>query len=425
MQGAIGISSRLRLAGVSVLALAAITSPALAGGFDIHEQSTVFLGSAMAGAAAGGSLGSMYWNSAGAAQFSGLNTESSYTLVLPEGNVHVRDTTPGAVFGLSDYPVEGVPSSSGNIGIDAVTSASYGAYQVSRDLWLGIAINSPFGLATKPDNTNYSGAILGVTTKLLTVNANPMISYRIAPGITIGAGVQMEYGWGKLQFVTPSAVGGDTAQFKGDDWAFGGTAGIMIEPAAGTSIGLGYRSQLTHELDGHFHSDGIGNGSAVGTVNLPDIVTFSARQVVAPNMRLLGSIQWENWSRFDQLTVRGNVPGGELSIPANWDDSWYFSVGAEYDYSPALTLRTGVGYEISPVDDPTKRFTSIPDNDKVYLSIGASYRYSEATTFDVGYSHLFVQDGDFVRAAPLGGPTLQGTVDASIDLISVGMRTRW
>src|SRR5690606_27775518 len=98
----------------------------------------------------------------------------------------------------------------------------------------------------------------------------------------------------------------------------------------------------------------------------------------------------------------------------------------EYDYSPALTLRTGIGYEISPVDAPSKRFTSIPDNDKVYLSIGASYRYSEATTFDIGYSHLFVQDGDFVRSPP-GNPALvsSGTVESSVDLISVGMRTRW
>ena len=256
MQGAKSINNRLRLVGATAAALVAVTGSAVAGGFDIHEQSTVFLGSAMAGAAAGGSLGSMYWNSAAAGQFSGLNTESSYILVLPNGDVHVSS------FG-------GVPisSNSGDIGIDAFTSSTYGSYRLSKDFWVGIAINAPFGLATKPENTNYAGSILGLTTKLLTVNANPMISYRVAPGITIGAGVQMEWARGKLQFRTSPS---DIAQFKGDDWAFGATAGITIEPAAGTSIGLGYRSQLTHDLDGHFKTDlaGIGDVDAVGTVNL-------------------------------------------------------------------------------------------------------------------------------------------------------------
>jgi long-chain fatty acid transport protein len=415
MQGAKSINNRLRLVGATAAALIAVTGSAVAGGFDIHEQSTVFLGSAMAGAAAGGSLGSMYWNPAAAGQFSGLNTESSYILVLPNGDVHV-----------SSFGGAPISSNSGDIGIDAVTSSTYGSYRLSKDFWVGIAINTPFGLATKPENTDYAGSILGLTTKLLTINANPMIAYRVAPGITIGAGVQMEWARGKLQFQTPT----DVAQFKGDDWAFGGTAGITIEPAAGTSIGLGYRSQLTHDLDGHFKTDfaGVGNVDAMGTVDLPDIVTLSLRQEMTPNMRLLGTVQWENWSRFKQLSVTGDLGllGNSITTPANWDDSWYFSVGGEYDYSPTLTLRTGVGYEISPVDDLTKRFTAIPDNDKVYLSIGASYKYSEWTTVDVGYSHIFVQDGDFARSPPgLPAPVLTGTVEASVDMLSVGFRTRW
>ena len=102
---------------------------------------------------------------------------------------------------------------------------------------------------------------------------------------------------------------------------------------------------------------------------------------------------------------RGLQPDrNSITTPANWNDSWYFSVGGEYDYTPALTLRTGVGYEISPVDDPSKRFTAIPDNDKVCLSIGASYKWiiaESSTTFDVGYSHIFVQDGDFTRTPPV------------------------
>lgn len=388
------------------MALAMGTSAASAGGFDIHEQSTVFMGSASAGSAAGGSLGSMFWNPAATAQFPGLNSESSYTLVLPYGNIDI------------DSPV---PGRSGNIGIDATTSSSYGAYQFAPDLWLGMAITSPFGLATKPENTSYSGSYLGVTSKLLTVNANPTIAYRIAPGITIGAGVQIEWAQGKLQFRDSQT---SVAQFGGTDWAFGATAGITIEPTAGTTIGLGYRSQMTHDLEGRFHSINTGTLPAVATINLPDIVTLSLRQVVTPTTRLLGTVQWSNWSRFKELALSTPYGPGP-AVAANWDDGWFFSVGGEYDYSSRLTLRSGVAYEISPIDDASKRLVQIPDNNRVWLSIGASYKWSDAITLDAAYSHIFIQDGGInLYTATNVGP-FTGNVEASVDLFSVGMRTRW
>ncbi len=403
-----------RLAVAGVAASAAWSSAATAGGFDIHEQSTVFLGSASAGAAAGGSLGSMFWNPAATAQFPGLNSESSYTLILPYANIDISSPASG---------------SSGNIGIDATASASYGAYQVSKDLWVGIAINSPFGLASKPDNVGYPGSYLGVTSKLLTINANPTVAYRIAPGITIGAGVQIEWAQAKLQFRDPTD---NIAQFGGTDWAFGGTAGITIEPRAGTTIGLGYRSQMTHEIEGTFHSAAITGGANVpGTakVNLPDIVTLSARQEITPTTRLLGTVEWKNWSVFKELPLE--IPGGnQLAVQANWHDGWFFSVGGEYDYSPLLTLRSGIAYEISPVRDPSQRLVQIPDNDRIWLSIGASYKWSDSITLDVGYSHIFIQDGGVSLSPPTfngepTGPTFNGRAEASVDLLSVGMRTKW
>lgn len=425
----------IRLSGLSVMAATLASGAASAGGFDIHEQSTVFLGSASAGVAAGGSIGSMFWNPAAAGQFSGVNTESSYTLILPNADVTVT--------GFGGSSTAGAPSSftnGGDVTMPAVTGASYGTYQVSRDLWLGMAINSPFGLATKPDNTEYLGSYLGVTSKLITINANPTIAYRIAPGITIGAGVQIEWAQAKLQFREPFSLlsspvpnpsADPIARFQGEGWAFGATAGILIEPLAGTTIGVGYRSQMTHDLSGRF--GGVGPSQAASsTLDLPDIVTVSLRQEITPRTRLLGTVEWTNWSRFKNVSV--DLPGGvSLGEAANWSDGWFFSVGGEYDYSPLLTLRSGVAYEISPIDDPTKRLVQVPDNNRIWLNIGASYKcdfcrellHSEATTLDFGYSHVFIQDGAFDLNTPTGIPVSGLVTNAHFDLVSIGMRTKW
>ncbi len=408
-----------RLASATLAALATLSSHASAGGFSVGEQSTVFLGSAPAGAAAGGTIGSMFWNPAATAALPGINTESSYTLILPYANAH------------ADGPLLGT-GSSGNVGIDAETGASYGTYQLSNDFWLGMALNSPFGLATKPDNTSYPGSVLGLTTKLITLDANPTFAYRIAPGITIGAGVQIMWAQGKLQFAENPAVP-SVGQFLGTDWAFGGTAGIMLEPQRGTSIGLGYRSQMDLDRGGKFKQPltlgpGLQAGSygATATLNLPNVVTLSLRQEVSPRARLLGTVEWTNWSRFKSLDlVTAGIPGGGASIPANWSDDWFFSVGGEYDYSPVLTLRSGVGYELSPEDSAIKRFTTIPDNNRVWLNVGASYKWSDTISFDVAYSHIFVQDGGFDRTAPVSNLPVSGTIDAAADIVSVGMRSVW
>ncbi|RUO97481.1 outer membrane protein transport protein [Hyphomicrobium sp.] len=416
-------ANAFRLVLVGVGASCSFATTALAGGFDIHEQSTVFLGSASAGVAAGGSIGSMFWNPAATGQFSGFNTESSYTLILPNADVSVTS--------FAGQSTAGAPSSftnAGDITIPAVTGASYGTYQVSKDLFLGMAINSPFGLATKPDNVDYLGSYLGVTSKLITINANPTIAYRIAPGVTIGAGIQIEWAQTKLQFRTSST---SIAQFLGEGWAVGATAGIMLEPVAGTTIGLGYRSQMTHDLDGNL--SGLGpSHDATSTLDLPDIVTLSLRQEMTPTTRLLGTVEWTNWSRFQNVAV--SAPGiPALNVAANWNDGWFFSLGGEYDYSPLLTLRSGVAYELSPIDDASKRLVQVPDNNRVWLNIGASYKCefcrsllnSEQTTLDFGYSHVFIQDGAFDLETPTGIPVTGLVRNAEFDLLSMGVRTKW
>lgn len=370
----------------------------------------------------------MFWNSAAVTVKNGLNFESHYSLILPEAEVTVTSS-----------PFITSPANSGDIAPFAIVPASYGSYQLggpSGNVFLGIGINSAFGLTTKPENFNYQGSVLARTSKLFSMNANPTIGYRIAPGVSVGVGAQIQYSEGTFRFAT-GIPQNDSTFFKGDDWAFGATAGILIEPARGTAIGLGWRSQISHELEGKFETPfaGLSTASTVD-LKLPDIVTLSIRQAVSPTMRLLGTVEWSNWSRFKELRVVSDAtgptvlgpatPGSTIgTIDANWSDGWFFSAGGEYDYSPVLTLRAGAAYEISPVDSPEKRIIGIPDSDRIWLSIGATYKYSESTSFDLAYTHIFLEDSEFTRRTLGANLPVNGDVEASTDIISASMKTRW
>jgi long-chain fatty acid transport protein len=125
------------------------------------------------------------------------------------------------------------------------------------------------------------------------------------------------------------------------------------------------------------------------------------------------------------------LPGttGVVTIPFQYSDGWFYSVGAEYQWNEKLALRSGVGYEKSPITDQV-RIPLLSDNDRTWLSVGASYKYSSKMTFDFAYSHVFVKSTP-INIVP-GNPsysalagTYTGTVDSQIDIVSVAMHYRW
>jgi long-chain fatty acid transport protein len=94
-----------------------------------------------------------------------------------------------------------------------------------------------------------------------------------------------------------------------------------------------------------------------------------------------------------------------------------YSLGAEYKYDPRLTLRTGVAYERSPVDD-SNRLVILPDTNRIWASIGASYKWSDKLSFDMGYSHLFFEKNASIQA----GDLLTATSNTSSDVVSLSMK---
>jgi long-chain fatty acid transport protein len=113
-----------------------------------------------------------------------------------------------------------------------------------------------------------------------------------------------------------------------------------------------------------------------------------------------------------------------------WHDGWFFALGAEYDLSPKVTLRTGVAYEISPIQNASERLLQLPDADRWWASLGGTYKWSDTMSFDFAYTHIFVEDADVDRFPSSTNPSLavlrlMGTAESSVDIISASIKTRW
>lgn len=422
---------------VAASALCAAATSAFAGGFEVREQSTHFQGMSFAGAAAGGSLGSMFWNSAAAIVAGpGITTESNYALLIPQSELTATGLgAPGVLPPGLDTTVD--------IGELAVVPASYVAIRTSPNTVFAVGLNSQFGLGTKPDNRDWVGQFHTGESKLFSVNLNPTVAHTIMPGVTVGAGLMIEYfDLKRLKTSTGIGIAQPQALLHGSDLGIGFTAGILLQPTSTTSIGLGYRSSIHHSLEGSAGIQGTPTTAIEADVDTPEKVTLSLTQALSSNFRAHATAEWTNWSRLDQVGIflEGfpRIPGHPIAggtevarLEFDWKDGWYFALGGEYDVNDKLTVRAGVAYEDSPINKATSRLLQLPDNDRIWASIGASYKWSASTTLDFAYSHVFVEDGNFERrsnstapAAQAVGP-LYGTADSSVDIISVGLRMRW
>jgi long-chain fatty acid transport protein len=416
----------LSRAGCALLYLAAGASggslPASSGGLAIREQSATHQGASFAGNAAGADLSAGFWNSAAIGTFQGsYASESHGSLDLPNTAIGEARTSP-PIGGVSEVETDRL----------ALVSSSYYAYRLSPHLVLGLAANSPFGLSNEADDPNWVGRLHHRSAKLFTVNINPMASYQVAPGLFVGGGAQIEYADLKFKTAASAAPSASNKVINGDDIGAGFTAGVLWLPRPGTSVGLGFRSSVSHELEGDIFvvdTPGAGRSTIEIGIDTPEIATLSLRQAVSPTARLLGTVEWTNWSRLDIIPAiekSGDFGGALPTFDFRWHDGWFFALGAEWDRSPALALRAGVAYEISPVRNATERLPQVPDSDRLWLSAGASYKVSEWLSVDLAYSHVFFDDAPIERIPPSApSPLLVAEANQSADIVSLAIKTKW
>lgn len=408
--------------GTALAALALTANAALAGGFALREQSSYYQGTSFAGAASGGTLSSMFWNPAALGEVGpGMTNEAIFNFIIPTSEVTLTQ----------DLAPLGIPlGPQGDIGLDAFVPGSYGAYRLNERIALGFSVNGPFGLATKYPGGAPVRAVAG-TSEVFSLNVSPTVAYSVTDSLSVAVGAQVQY----MEVRYTNAA----LDLAGDDIGFGFTAGVLWEPVEGTKIGLGFRSSIEHTLEGQalapapiIATGGLPVARTPITINefkTPELVTLSVEQRITDAFRVSATAEWANWSRVGTFPVQDDGTGGQLnlllgggtlvSVPLEYSDGWYFAIGGEYDVNEDLTVRAGVGYELSPVEDNV-RSLRLPDNDRLWLSAGASYDLTDHMRVDAGYTYISVGDTN-IPGTFVGNSGVGGTADADVHIFTVGV----
>ena len=388
----------LKLAAAATLS-AALSSAAVAGGFMLTEQSVAGLGRAYAGAGiVGDDLSAVWYNPAGMSLLSGTAVQMG--AVVADLDLEVT-TNENATFGHHKASKEngrkhGVP-----------VPNMYMVHQIKDDMWFGLGITVPFGMATEYDN-NWAAADKGMNAEVKVFDINPNVAFKLTDTLSFGAGVSLQYVTAQFEqkqalYQGTTRVGTLRVRLNADGWAWGGNLGFMWQPTETVRVGLAYRSQVNHKADGYLKTDretplGIDHfqsNDGHAEMSAPHVITLTGTWKATEDLRLSALARWTNWSSFDKLPISGSSLGeatggvtNKHDAVYNWKDSWLFTVGADYDINDEFTVRGGVGYEISPVDDDKYRSATIPDTDRLWLSMGATWHASKNLQSDFGIAYL-------------------------------------
>ncbi|MGH7087610.1 MAG: OmpP1/FadL family transporter, partial [Stellaceae bacterium] len=136
------------------------------------------------------------------------------------------------------------------------------------------------------------------------------------------------------------------------------------------------------------------------------------------------------WSSFKNIAINGPVFSG---FNESYRDSWFTAVGASYRLTDAWTLRGGIGWDQSPVQN-YYRDVAVPDQDRYMLAAGVGYALSERTTINFAYAHYFASKASMNDSInntapgpvpPLTTANLNGTYDLALDYVSASIRLKF
>ena len=404
---------------------------AFASGFQLKEDDAAGLGRAYAGSTSAPDDAAVVVNNPAAMiDLKAPTLQADLTGVNFSTNFHG-----GGTDGIGQ-PLTG--GSGGDGGTTKAIPALFFAMPLSDRWAIGAGFNVPFGFQTNYD-PGWVGRYQALESKLQSLAITVSAAYALTDTFSIGASVigqrtsatlSQAVDFGAILAANPALPPGaflpqsadGFAQVKGNDWGYGWQLGFLWKATDADRIGLDYRSKIDHTLTGNA-TFGVPatvapvlaaspvpvfqNTAASADFDTPATAEASWWHTLNEQWSFGADAGYTQWSSLKGLTVLYANPAQPMTTEVfNWENSWFGSVGAEYKFDPAWTLRGGLAIDGTPTSADT-RDPRVPDATRRWVTVGLGYKPDQHWNFDLGYAHLFVSDAH-VQDVSATGDVLAG-----------------
>ncbi len=316
----------------------------------------------------------------------------------------------------------------------------------ARGRWaVGVGAYVPYGLTTQW-GADFPGRFVARRASLTSFYFQPNVAFQLSPNWSIGGGPVIGYSEVSLrqsvdlseqaaavlptndtitfgQLGVPQGTEFARVSLEGHDVAYGFTAGIHGRITPTIEVGVRYLSQLTFTYN-HARAEftqvpttlvipaalplptgdtipagtpvdalvaaQFGPGGPLAAQRVSTRIKHPAQAEAGigysglPHTRLAFDVAWVDWSAFKELPVdfQGGAPD-ELRIE-DYQDSWSYRTGVEYDFPKRIIGRAGFNFVQTPVPDVTVT-PLLPDMDRYNLTVGVGVPMTDHVSLDATY----------------------------------------
>lgn len=366
------------------IAVATASCQLMANGLAINEQSVSGMGTSFAGRSSSAQDAStVFGNPAGMSRLQRAEISGGIAAIWPETDIDAStaNTAPG--------------TNKGDIAPDAQVPFAYYVRPLDEKWHFGLGLYVPFGVISDYEKS-FQGRNHGLYSKVQVTTLQPTFSYRINDRVAVGFGPTINKIDGKLTSnPMHELVPEPQVRIKGDDIGYGYNLGVLVDVTDRLAWGLSYRSKVDYELEGTVRISDIPappgrfSGRFSGSLDFttPESVDTSVTYQANDKWTIYAGSSWTRWSRLKELNVVNDSPLGNRVEPLNWENSWAHAIGAAYQVTPAVVLRSGFAMDASPTNNE-HRTVRIPVSNRKIYSLGLGWNIDRDWTLDVAYAYV-------------------------------------
>jgi long-chain fatty acid transport protein len=393
------------LAAVSLVATVSWAVPSAHGsGFGVFTQGASALGQADAVVAHSDGPSAIFFNPALISRLPGTQLEVGTTLILPHRDFSASDGTTATARETLVFP-----------------STFYLTHAFNDKFSAGLGVFNPFGLRTDWGG-DWQGRFITTKSELQTVNIRPVVTYRIAPSLSVAMGMDIVLLDATLESKVPSTALGipgasfDVARkFSGSGNGLGYNLGILFDVNDAVSIGASYRSEVKIDIDGDLSlSVSPQSISAKTSITLPQQVFAGVAYRPAERFVIEMGMRWEDWSSFDQLKI--DIAGQPPAVfPRDWHGTFAVNAGGKYRLNDTVSLLAGYLYGWNPVPDSTFE-PAITGSNSHLFSVGGEAHFNR---LKVALAYAYQLQEERTKTTNLYGPIANGTYNSDLHLLGL------
>lgn len=408
-----------------ILSLAALLTTAMfcpgqgnAGGLILYEVGTADVGLASAGyGARAQDASTVLTNPAGMTRLDGTQMLGGLQVLYGNYDFSIGSgTSPELGGGDGGNPIGWFPGGSFFI-----------TKKVSPQVVLGFGVAGNFGLAEKYDD-DWVGRYYVQEATLIGMSLLPSVAVKVNDKLSVGASLNVMYGYLKNRVAVnnPGLSGGGGSgsttpdgqlELKDGQWGFGANVGLLYEFSPAVRLGLTYNSQvnldfadqvnfsgLSPALNALLQSRGLIGANVDLGIKVPQGAMASLFWQVDDRTALLGSVGWQQWSKFGKVDVGidSNDPTG-LTTNLDFKDTWHVALGLQRQLSSQWLLNLGIAYD-SAFQNSSNVSPALPTNWAWRFGAGAQQQVSKALSWGFAAEYAYGGDLDINKhgSAPLG-----------------------